>query len=226
MIAKRRAPDGRVYERLTEPDENGIETPVKRLVQLDDIHWCGPDGPGLVTPSTPPHICPIWKLSDDQNWTEPEPAPQSLTVSIDDLIRRVLPPSDSLLDSEDMGRINTLALLYQARELQRVGNLLCELVTIHSAAYLEDKAPVYARQPDFETCETRSVCSMCNHGEHARCIYPEPSDLPIMQCQCPICHQAPPPELNDPGLHSFEGLEDNHFCTKCGGGRLHRIHQQ
>lgn len=98
-----------------------------------------------------------------------------------------------------------------------------------------------------EQAESRLVCSMCNHGEHARCLRPEPKGFSSSfdQCECPICHQEPGPNVSTtedytgpfakPGdkvaklakweRHPFEGMIDNHFCTKCGAGRLHGIHQ-
>ena len=82
-------------------------------------------------------------------------------------------------------------------------------------------------QAEALVSESRLVCSMCNRGEHARCMVPG-------QCTCWVCHQEPtvpgwmiPLAIGGHSIdrHPFEGLEDNHFCTKCGAGRLHGIHQ-
>ena len=67
------------------------------------------------------------------------------------------------------------------------------------------------------------VCFYCYKGEHQDCDT-ENGDI---RCECEECN-APPVPVGHPyftAVHSFEGMEDNHFCTRCGGGRLHAIHQ-
>ena len=209
-----RVQDGRLFERTGE----------KREVRAGEFHWCdgvwsapmrfqGMEAEGLLTP----HVCPIWKLAENQD--EPIPQPESPELPkdpIDRLIQRVELTREALEEESVplLSRIAVLASLYQAKALERI------------ARCLEGKAPVYVGRPDFEMSESRAVCSMCNHGEHARCTVV----LLGGHCECPICHHEPTVSsyslnlLAPMGQHPFEGTPDNHFCTKCGAGRLDRIH--
>ena len=224
-----RVQDGRLFERTGE----------KRPVQPGDFHWCngGDAAPERVTEDNidsicsrregsavvlVPHVCAIWKLAENQNAPILQPElPELPKGPIDRLIQRVELTREAMeADAVPLlTRAAVLASLHQVKALERIAKCL-------EAAYLEDKAPVYAGRPDFETSESRAVCSMCNHGEHAGCTgLPPQGGVPgitYSHCECPICHRKPTvstPHGNvyDFALHPFEGMEDNHFCTKCGG---------
>jgi hypothetical protein len=106
---KWRADDGVVYERTGE----------KRVVQFHELHWCdGISGRPVAMANSAmaivPHICPIWRISEDQDWQPPviQPGPR-------DPLDRLLQDTEAGL-SDDLGKNHVLAALYQARALRDI----------------------------------------------------------------------------------------------------------
>lgn len=221
---KRRAQDGIVYERTGE----------KRLPKRGELIWH--DG----TFSAPypydserdgPIITPIWKVSEDQNWQPPE-VKSSPENEIDRLIQEI-----GFGLTEEYGKYLALGSLHQAKQLERIANALDSLCAggsipegLRGIGSREFFVPRLATNADLSSVGVY-VCTNCQHEEHSACLSPS-------ECHCVSCNQAPQqPDQISPsnmsygalmeyyGLHPFEGMEDNHFCTKCGAGRLHEIHQ-
>lgn len=115
---KRRGADGVVYERVGKRQIPWSDTESFVEYRNNPLHWCSGtgDNPARVAADTPLHVCFIWKVSDDQSW---EPAStRSEPPSVDQLIQTV-----DLIPEETI-RIQTLALLYQARALERIADSL------------------------------------------------------------------------------------------------------
>lgn len=219
---KRRAQDGIVYERTGE----------KRQPEPGELIWH--DGLQIAPyPYDPKRdsllVTPIWIVSEDQNWQPPviQSGPQN---EIDRLIQEVEIVRET---GSDYGRLIALGSLHQAKELERIANALDSLCTVR---FIPDGSRgTGSREAGIETPAgdviwKSWVCLMCTAGEHSRCNATRSIAAPEIACQCPVCWQAPRllPPLEGPyygPLHLFEGMEDNHFCTKCGAGRLHAIHQ-
>jgi len=240
-----RAADGKVYERT---GENRRPEPGE-LCWLDTSE----PAPYPFVPSDLPHFpvspTPIWKLSEDQSWQPPAAPEMSKPDSLDSLIQQVsaMYTGEQLGPVDPLAKMQVLGVLMQARELQRIGDYLDalniefrelrnnlhvgELQRLHTAIqHLGGSTPLQT-----EASGSGQPCRMCRLGEHAACHVRESIAAPHLVCQCPVCWQAPTvsgyriPDTSAARIiealqHKFEGMEDNHFCTKCGGGRLHWIH--
>ena len=138
------------------------------------------------------------------------PQPPRWPPSLEDLIDRVALTQEAIqLDQVPLlERVKVLALLKQAQALERIARSTALL-----AACVED---LWDRDQWTLRRFSQFVCFPCCKGEHHHC-----DDSVDIDCECPICHSEPSrTEMH----HRFEGMDDNHFCTKCGGGRLHPIH--
>ena len=173
------------------------------------------------------HTCAIWKVSDNQDW-EPGPGKTDTLPTLDELIA-----TENVNRQVEGGGVAVLAMLYQAKALERLGDIL-ETVIQH----LGGSTPLQTGSvgSGYESFSFSRVCTMCRVNEHAACLNPKINSISIADgftlagiCGCPTCHQNPTgPSYRNPSsahIHPFEGMEDNHFCTRCGGGRLHGIHQ-
>lgn len=215
---KRRAQDGIVYERTGE----------KRQPEPGELIWH--DGLQIAPyPYDPKRdsllVTPIWIVSEDQKW-QPPVIPSGPQNEIDRLIQEV-----EIVRETDYGRLIALGSLHQAKELERIANALDSLCTVRFIP--EGSRGTGSRGSGIETPAgdvtwTSWVCLMCTAGEHFRCNATRSIAASEIACQCPVCWQdptikyAPQTPFSE---HRFEGMEDNHFCTKCGAGRLHGIHQ-
>ena len=92
----------------------------KRLVQPGDYHWCSALAPELATKATPPHVCLIWRKSEDQDWQPEVPNQNALNNPIDQLIQRVQFTGGDL----EGNNVGVLAMLYQAKALERIADTL------------------------------------------------------------------------------------------------------
>lgn len=172
------------------------------------------------------HKCAIWKVSEDQGWQPPASVAPASQDPIDQLIQRVQLTGGDL----EGANIPVLAVLYQAKHLEQIAKLLQTAVDnllIRNVPAILPFAPRPATNADLSAVGAY-VCSNCQGDEHGNCLAPA-------NCFCVACHAAP----THPGYreeytagvtfqtlrHRFEGMVDNHFCTQCGGGRLHPIHQ-
>ena len=101
------------------------ESDEKRFIQLGDYHWCGgrPE-PALVDDLTIGHVCRLWRVSDDQEWTPPTPAAPESQNPIDQLIQRVQLTGGDL----EGNNIPVLAMLYQARSLEMMEFTMREML--------------------------------------------------------------------------------------------------
>lgn len=188
----------------------------------------------------PVPVTPIWKLSDDQSWQPPAAPELSQPETIDSLVRQVsaMYTAEQLGPVDPLTKMQVLGVLYQAKQLERIANSLGSLCA--EASVPEGLQGTGSREAGIETPAgdvIRSlarfpympgdwVCPMCKAGEHTRCAIVAYDG----RCNCGDCNLGPvkawkykAPNYGAP--HRFEGMEDNHFCTKCGGGRLHAIHQ-
>lgn len=239
---KRRAQDGIVYERTGE----------KRQPEPGELHWCDATRPAPypfrwpkrtrfsradfwaqpegVDKSAWPckhcglpkekhegrncprfHKCPIWIVSADQEW-QPPVIQSGAQNEIDRLIQEVEIVRET---GSDYGRLIALGSLHQAKELERIANTLDSLCTVRFIP--EGSRGIGSREVQ--------TCVPCQHGEHSGCTDGMTAGIHTSHCGCDTCHANPGPIFFHPVRHRFEGMEDNHFCTKCGGGRLHGIHQ-
>ena len=162
------------------------------------------------------HKCPIWKVSEDQNWQPPDPAAAPGN------------PLDSLFEklkttAGDVESIPVLAMLHQAKALERIADALEVIQNRGGSTPLQTQS----------VGSGGTVCRMCQLDEHARCLNPLLNSISqadghhvVGLCQCETCNARPGmPAKGNLHVHRFEGMEDNHYCTQCGGGRLHPIHQ-
>jgi hypothetical protein len=164
-----------------------------------------------------PHVCAVWKLAEDQSQDEtalhPKP-PAQPDNPVDRLIQRVEQTPESIDEASILTRAAILGSLYQAKALERISETLHRICDMTAALLARTGAVAHLSDP--LRSESRPVCSMCNFGEHSLCSGG-------YACDCPICKR--PPQNGDQVLHAFEVLEDKHFCTRCGAGRLHSIHR-
>ena len=122
----RRAADGRVYLRVAKKQLTSETNPESDLL----FHWCNTESPELLRADTPQHVCDIWAIAANQEYTEPEAPKKTEPPTLGELIARVM-VSQVMYSQEDIGlelrHAEVLGVLYQAEALTKVASTLEEI---------------------------------------------------------------------------------------------------